>query len=392
LFLLAVGSLAFGVGLVRSGLGPGRGYAPRYVLLAMPVVCCLYFIRELYGPRRGGRLVPIGLLLLLALLWPLNVRATLACGREHGRKMAVVERAIEAGEQPHVIAERHGKFLYDQMPSEELTEYLCLLHKARVGRFGRLPEDVDLAEEDRVAVKPSAVHRLTWGDGTGRAEGADSYLEFDLPKVSWVSAIRIKCAYEETAGPPSLRICWRRRAENDYVDGRRQVRLDLEKGPGEQTRTVPVENAIDQLRIYLGTKPCVLKISEITLRLQTRTESVNAYKRMIGQIQGVVGQTLPPNTTVLVVSHGDDHLLELGGRRGWHFPQFETGEWNGEKPTDSGQAIAQLNALRTKGAGFLLVPSTECWWLEYYTEFQTYLKRHYRAVHRGDHCIIFDLR
>ena len=37
-------------------------------------------------------------------------------------------------------------------------------------------------------------------------------------------------------------------------------------------------------------------------------------------------RALPPDATVLVVSHGDDELLELGAaRRGWHFPQQEDG-------------------------------------------------------------------
>ena len=60
---------------------------------------------------------------------------------------------------------------------------------------------------------------------------------------------------------------------------------------------------------------------------------------------------------MLVVSNGDDELLELGAeRRGWHFPQMEDGTYAGYHPADSAEAIAHCEALRGAGRGVHRVP------------------------------------
>src|SRR5262249_18274935 len=45
------------------------------------------------------------------------------------------------------------------------------------------------------------------------------------------------------------------------------------------------------------------------------------YEGLRDRIRAVVDATVPPGAKVLVVSRGDDELLELDGRDGWHFPQ-----------------------------------------------------------------------
>ena len=75
------------------------------------------------------------------------------------------------------------------------------------------------------------------------------------------------------------------------------------------------------------------------------------YRDLVERIREVVDRELPPDATVLVVSNGDDELLELGAeRRGWHFPQMEDGTYAGHHPGDSAEAIAHLEALRDRGA------------------------------------------
>jgi GT2 family glycosyltransferase len=101
------------------------------------------------------------------------------------------------------------------------------------------------------------------------------------------------------------------------------------------------------------------------------------YRDLVEQIRQVVDRELPIDATVLVVSNGDNELLELGAERcGWHFPQMEDGTYAGYHPGDSGEAIAHLEALRDKGADYIVFPQTASWWLEYYGE----LARHLRAT------------
>jgi 2-polyprenyl-3-methyl-5-hydroxy-6-metoxy-1,4-benzoquinol methylase len=117
------------------------------------------------------------------------------------------------------------------------------------------------------------------------------------------------------------------------------------------------------------------------------------YQQLIDRIREVVRSTLPPDTTVVVVSKGDNELLKLEGRRAWHFPQREDGVYAGYYPADSAAAIAHLEALRAKGGQFLLFPQTAFWWLEHYAEFKQHLESHYRVVVRQeDTCLIFALR
>jgi hypothetical protein len=116
------------------------------------------------------------------------------------------------------------------------------------------------------------------------------------------------------------------------------------------------------------------------------------YKGLLTRVRKVVDATLPPHATVIVVSRGDDELLNLYGRRGWHFPQTEDGTYAGYYPAASTAAIAQLEALRSKGAEFLLFPDTSLWWLEHYPEFGRHLQSRYREVARREGtCLIYEL-
>jgi hypothetical protein len=115
------------------------------------------------------------------------------------------------------------------------------------------------------------------------------------------------------------------------------------------------------------------------------------YRRLIGQIREAARSILPSEATVIVVSKGDDELLELDGRQGWHFPQNENGVYAGYYPKDSAQAIAHLEELREKGAEFLLFPGTALWWLVRYEDFGQHLDSHYTRLWSDDTCVIYRL-
>lgn len=117
------------------------------------------------------------------------------------------------------------------------------------------------------------------------------------------------------------------------------------------------------------------------------------YQKLAGRIRELVDETVPPGATVLVASKGDEDLLQLNGRPGWHFPQTEEGIYRGYHPASSEEAIGHLEELRSKGGHFFLIPETTLWWLEHYEEFRNYLERRHRlVVAQWDTCVIFDLR
>jgi GT2 family glycosyltransferase len=116
------------------------------------------------------------------------------------------------------------------------------------------------------------------------------------------------------------------------------------------------------------------------------------YEQMTRRIREIVARELPPEAVVLVVSRGDDALLELDSRRALHFPPSEEGSWAGHHPATSEDAVAQLEAMRAEGGQFLVFPSTGLWWLEHYSEFSEHLERHYPVLVRdAETCVIYSL-
>ena len=116
------------------------------------------------------------------------------------------------------------------------------------------------------------------------------------------------------------------------------------------------------------------------------------YADLVRRIRAVVDAVLPLHSTVLVVSRGDDDLLELAGRRSWHFPRAADGRYLGYHPADDQEAIAHLEELRAKGAEYLLFPSAAFWWLEHYAGFAEHVRSRYSTIaYEADACLVFEL-
>ena len=116
------------------------------------------------------------------------------------------------------------------------------------------------------------------------------------------------------------------------------------------------------------------------------------YRRLVGRVRLVVDRVVPQGATVIVVSKGDDELLALEGRRGWHFPQNGDSTWAGYYPSDGTTATAHLESLRDRGGDFFVLPSTAFWWFDYYPEFRDHLARTARRLWLDDSCAIYALR
>ena len=119
-------------------------------------------------------------------------------------------------------------------------------------------------------------------------------------------------------------------------------------------------------------------------------EEGRAYLKTLSQIRDTA-RALPPDATVVVISKGDERLLDLDGRRAWHFPQTENGSYTGYHPANSAAAIDHLEALRLKGGDFLLVPNTAFWWFTHFAKFKEHLDTRYHCISSPDCCMIYAL-
>jgi hypothetical protein len=117
-----------------------------------------------------------------------------------------------------------------------------------------------------------------------------------------------------------------------------------------------------------------------------------SYAKVVQTIKELVPLTVPAASTVLVISRGDEDLVNVGGRDGWHFPRAVNGKYAGCYPANSYDAIAHLEQLRSQGAQYLLIPSTSFWWLEFYTDLTAHLQRKYHIVAFVEHiCLLYRL-
>ena len=115
------------------------------------------------------------------------------------------------------------------------------------------------------------------------------------------------------------------------------------------------------------------------------------YERLVDQLQEKLPRVIDPEDNVLVVSKGDDRLVQLGDCTAGHFPQDETGKWPGYHPRDSAAVIDHLEMLRSRGANVLVFPRTSFWWLQHYEGLAEYLGSRCRLLHRDEDCEVFSL-
>lgn len=96
-------------------------------------------------------------------------------------------------------------------------------------------------------------------------------------------------------------------------------------------------------------------------------------------------------TTVLVVSGGDEDLVDLGVQPCWPFPQGRDGGWAGFEPADGRAAVNHLEAQRTRGARSFVLPRAAFGWRTRFPELFDHLDATARRIHDDEHVLVWDL-
>lgn len=262
-FLGALGSLALGLGWGRAGASAAGGFEARYVTLAAPLGCALYFVWDLYGGTPAlRRLVPLGLLATaLVLLWP-NTQAGLADGKELAAKAAAMVREIRAGTPTFLVVKHATPFLH---PSEdELARVLPQLRDARLGVFRFLKPDPAF-REIAVPLDPTETRMVRWERGTAHVTGVDPQLTFALPEARYVAGIRLRYAHASPEGGPArFKLAWRRPPQVQAPPEQVSANWNLPTGPGRET-TVWVGEPVKEILIQPDNRPCEFRVESLVL-------------------------------------------------------------------------------------------------------------------------------
>jgi hypothetical protein len=119
-------------------------------------------------------------------------------------------------------------------------------------------------------------------------------------------------------------------------------------------------------------------------------ERLDVYAHVVGRVRSQVASVVPAGERVLVVSRGDERLVDLPGVVAAHFPQDRDGGYAGHYPADGAAAVEHLEQLRERGYAWLVVPATAFWWLDFYEDLALVVRP--RAVHTDDDLAVYDLR
>jgi len=128
----------------------------------------------------------------------------------------------------------------------------------------------------------------------------------------------------------------------------------------------------------------------ISLEGPSPPEDAPSPLQLLPPMRELLTSVLESDAAVLVLSDGDDGWLNLD-HRAWHFPQDASGRHVPIERSNGLSTLAQLEALRDRGARYLVVPSTSFWRVERSQELLRYLRRCRPIALRERVCAVFQL-
>jgi GT2 family glycosyltransferase len=303
-----------------------------------------------------------------------------------------VDLCLRLGEHGHEVHYCHESVLYhlesvSRGKRSKETEHNIRLFRSRWGDRVR-PDELDYYREDgllrfhygeayplRLEVSPEVATIESDGRVDEREQLLDassrqvlSLLKETVRLTVQAAGLDLEGARQQPASPTGSTISGTDRPQHrELLDRARKIELE-----------------IAELQVQAGTAQNESEASGPASYLE--------YRSLLNRLRETARTELPTDATVVVISKGDDELLDLGVRQAWHFPQDEHGGYAGHYPDSSKTAIAQLEELRSRGAEYLLVPATSGWWLDRYPEFGQHLRSRYAlVVDDREVCSIFAL-
>ncbi len=135
LFFAATVLLALAVGFGRAWMGPKAGFMPRYVTLAVPLLCFLYLLVETYPRPLLATRIRHTFFILMCVTAAINARKGLRRAVLLEAPIVAVEEDVRAGIPPRSLAARHCEQRGLRAPEAVLAQQFETLRKARLGPY-----------------------------------------------------------------------------------------------------------------------------------------------------------------------------------------------------------------------------------------------------------------
>jgi hypothetical protein len=261
--IVAVGALALASGHGRAGLGPLAGTAPRYNLLAAPLLFCAYYAWLVYGGRIS-RFVQVSLFALACASLTTNFELGHAFGVTRAQQATSLREDIRRGLPPEGVASRHYLEFY---PWNEglMASHLEMLRAAAMHPY-ESPALARLAPRECrkqlvMPLEPVAVNQMTFSQGVARGQGDDPYLVFALPSPVFVCAIRVELVLTNDHGRPAgIQAFWSLVGRGEFTETERTWRGKVAPSPRSQTLTIWIGARIDRFRIDPDSGPVDVRL------------------------------------------------------------------------------------------------------------------------------------
>ena len=154
MFLGATCCLALGIGWGRAGLPYSHpGLAVRYVTLAAPALCGIYFAWGLLGEKPLGTMAQMLLFMAALVFWMPNTEDALACGKAQREAQRCFQQDVKSGLTASQLADRYATRVYNAN-KEMLASRINMLHQAHVGIFRHVLDEPANSHQASLVVPP----------------------------------------------------------------------------------------------------------------------------------------------------------------------------------------------------------------------------------------------
>jgi len=115
-----------------------------------------------------------------------------------------------------------------------------------------------------------------------------------------------------------------------------------------------------------------------------------AWKNKAIRVTGDVESFVPEESTFILIDEGNFGQQGFTQRKPIVFLERDGQYWG--PPADDAEAIQEIETLRQQGATFLVVLWPAYWWLEYYKEWNQYIRTRFHCIEQNERIMVFDLK